>query len=67
MYTVNELNDAEGIFIGICVEFPELYDKYWGKMKNDSDKYKLKMEITEEEKKQAMDKIWKRIEKENLT
>lgn len=64
--SADEMREAWSIFMGLCENFPELYDNYVQKIEKDFEKYKSKIDITEEEKKQAIDKIWKRIENENL-
>lgn len=60
-YAAEEIIEAWGIFMGLCEEFPELYDQYVEKIEKESGADGTRMEITEEEKKMAMDKIWKRI------
>lgn len=60
-YAAEEIIEAWGIFMGLCEEFPELYDQYVDKIEKESGADGTRMEITEEEKKMAMDKIWKRI------
>lgn len=61
-YTADELAEVLDIYMGLCEEFPELYDKYVKKVEKDLETYKSEIKITEEEKKQAWDKIIKRIE-----
>lgn len=60
-YAAEEIIETWGIFMGLCEEFPELYDQYVEKIEKESGADGTRMEITEEEKKIAMDKIWKRI------
>lgn len=50
--------------MGLCEEFPELYDLYVEKVEKDMETYGPKIEITEEQKKVAFDKIWERIKNE---
>ncbi len=64
--SAKEMREAWRIFMGLCEEFPELYDYYVEKIEKDFGNYESKMEITKEEKKQAMGKIWKRIRNEDL-
>ena len=54
-----------GIFMGLCEEFPELYDRYVGKIENEMRDYEPELEITEEEKAQAIEKIWNQIKSED--
>lgn len=63
-YSINELIEAWGIFMGLCEEFPELYDLYVEKVEKDMETYRAKIAIAEEQKKIAFDKIWKRIKSE---
>ena len=59
------ITEAWEIYMGLCEEFPELYDKYVekvnGGMKNDTPDFML----TEEEKECAFQKLQQRI-KENI-
>ena len=64
--SADEMREAWSFFMGLCEDFPELYENYVQKIEKDLEKYKSKIDITKEEKKQAIDKIWKRIENENL-
>lgn len=63
-YTADELAEALDIYMGLCEEFPELYDKYVEKVEKDLKMYKPEIKITEEEKKLAIEKIWNRIKSE---
>lgn len=63
-YTTDELAEALDICMGLCEEFPELYDKYVEKVEKDLKMYKPEIKITEEEKKLAIEKIWNRIKSE---
>ena len=60
-YAAEEIIETWGTFMGLCEEFPELYDQYVEKIEKESGADGTRMEITEDEKKMAMDKIWKRI------
>lgn len=62
--SIEEQIEAWGIFMGLCEEFPELYDLYVEKVEKDMETYGPKIEITEEQKKVAFDKIWERIKNE---
>lgn len=64
-YTADELAEALDIYMGLCEEFPELYDKYVEKVENELKNYKAEPEVTEENKKLAMEKIWSRIKSED--
>lgn len=63
-HTVEEIIEVWEIFMGLCEEFPELYDRYVEKIEKELEADVSKMEISEEKKKQAMDKIWERIKSE---
>lgn len=58
--------EAWEIYMKLCEEFPELYDKYVekinGEMKNDTPDFML----TEKDKERAFQKLQQRIKKEEL-
>ncbi len=64
-YTFDELIEANELFMKLCEEFPELYDVYIKKIEKEMNNYKPKFELTEEEKKQAIEKIWNKIHDNN--
>lgn len=64
-YSADELNRAWGVFMVLCEEFTELYDKYVEKVEKDLETYRAKIEIEVEEKKLTMDKIWELIKRED--
>lgn len=57
--------EAWEIFMKLCEEFPELYDKYVEKVENEMKDYKPDFKITEEDKERAWKKLQKRIEEES--
>lgn len=57
----NNINQALEIFMKLCEEFPELYDKYVEKIEHEMKNYTPDFEITEEHKKQAWEKLQERI------
>lgn len=56
--------EAWKIFSGLCEDFPELYDILVEKIEKDMERYQPDFVLTEEDKKQAFEKILKRIENE---
>lgn len=64
-YTTDELSEAWGIFMGLCEEFPELYDKYVEKIEKEMEEYRSEVMITDEQKRRAIDKVFQRIKNEN--
>lgn len=64
-YTTNELIEVWEIYMGLCEEFPELYDQYVEKVEKDLEINGLEIKVTEEEKEFAMNEIWKRIKSES--
>ena len=59
-------NEAWEIFMKLCEEFPELYEKYVEKAEKSIKDYKPNLEISDEDKKRAFEKVQERIRKENL-
>ena len=58
--------EAWTIFMKLSEEFPELYDKYVEKVENEMKNYKPDFEITENDRKRALEKLQKQIKNENL-
>ena len=54
------------IFMKLCEEFPELYDKYVEKIEKEMKDYKPDFEITEEDRERAFAKLQERIKSEKL-
>lgn len=52
------------IFMKLCEEFPELYDKYVEKVENEMKNYKPDFKITEEDKERAWRELQERIKDE---
>lgn len=52
------------IFMKLCEEFPELYDKYVEKTEAEMKDYQPAFEITEKEKQQSLQKLRERIRNE---
>lgn len=52
------------IFMKLCEEFPELYDKYVEKVENEMKNYKPDLAITEEDKERVWKKLQERIQDE---
>lgn len=57
-------NEAWEIFMKLCEEYPELYDKYVEKVENRMKDYKPEFEITDEDRKRAFENLQERIKKE---
>ena len=57
--------EAWEIFMNLCEEFPELYDKYVEKTEKEMKDHKSDLEITEEDRKRAWEKLQERIKNEN--
>lgn len=64
-YTTNELIEVWEIYMGLCEEFPELYDQYVEKVEKDLEINGAEIKVTEKEKEFAMNEIWKRINSES--
>ena len=60
-------NEAWEIFMRLCEEFPELYDKYAEKAEKETNDHKSDFEITEEDKKRALEKLRERNRKTGLS
>ena len=56
--------EAWAIFMNLCGEFPELYDKYVEKIEKEMNDHKSDFEITEEDRKRAWAKLQERIKNE---
>ncbi len=56
--------EAWEIFMKLCEEFPELYDKYVEKIENEMKDRDPEFEITEEDRKRAFAKLQERIKNE---
>lgn len=56
--------EAWEIFMKLCEEFPELYDKYVEKIENEMKDRDPEFEITEEDRKRAIAKLQERIKNE---
>lgn len=54
------------IFMKLCEEFPELYDKYVEKIEKEMKDHDPDFEITEEDRKRAFAKLQERIRNETL-
>lgn len=52
------------IFMKLCEEFPELYDKYVEKVEQEMKDYSPPFEITEEDKQRAYQRLIERIRNE---
>lgn len=52
------------IFMKLCEEFPELYDKYVEKTEAEMKDYQPVFEITEKQKQRSFQKLWERIRNE---
>lgn len=61
----NDIVEAWELFMKLCEDFPELYDKYVEKVEKELQDYKPEFEITEEDKKRAWEKLQERIKKES--
>lgn len=59
-----DVMEAWEIFMKLCEEFPELYDKYVEKVENEMKDYKPDFKITEEDKEHAWKKLQERIKDE---
>ena len=64
-YKIGKAIEVWGIYMGLCEEFPDLYDKYVEKIEDEMKDYKPEFRTTDEEKEQNMKKIWHRIKNEN--
>lgn len=53
--------EAWEIFMKLCEEFPELYDKYVEKIEKEMKDYDSDFEITEEDRERAFAKLQERI------
>lgn len=53
------------LFMKLCEEFPELYDKYVTKIENEMKDYKPEFMITKEDKRRAWEKLQERIKEED--
>lgn len=60
-----DIEESWELFMKLCEEFPELYDKYAEKTEQEMKDYKLPFEITEKDKQQALQKLRERIRKED--
>lgn len=60
-----DIEESWELFMKLCEEFPELYDKYAEKTEQEMKDYKLPFEITEEDRQQALQKLKERIRKED--
>lgn len=52
------------IFMKLCEEFPELYDKYVEKIELEMKNYTPDLKITEEDKKRALENLQEKIKNE---
>lgn len=50
------------IFMGLCEDFPELYDLYVEKVEKDMEGYKLDYKLTEEDRKWAYENLLKSLQ-----
>ena len=60
-----DIEESWELFMKLCEEFPELYDKYAEKTEQELKKYRPPFEITEEDRQQALQKLRERIRKED--
>lgn len=63
-YEIEDLLEMWKIFMGLCEDFPELYDLYVEKVEKDMEGYKLDYKHTEEDRKWAYENLLKRMENE---
>lgn len=61
-----DVMEAWAIFMKLCEEFPELYDKYVEKIEKEMKDYKPDFEITEKDRERAFAKLQERIRNETL-
>ena len=60
-----DIEESWELFMKLCEEFPELYDKYAEKTEQELKNYRPPFEITEEDRQQALQKLRERIRKED--
>lgn len=61
---VVDVIEAWEIFMNLCEEFPDLYDKYVEKTEKEMQDHKSDFEITEEDRERAIAKLQERIKNE---
>lgn len=61
-YEIEDLLEMWKIFMGLCEDFPELYDLYVEKVEKDMEGYKLDYKLTEEDRKWAYENLLKSLQ-----
>lgn len=61
---VVDVIEAWEIFMNLCEEFPDLYDKYVEKTEKEMQDHKSDFEITEKDREHAIAKLQERIKNE---
>lgn len=64
MKSAKDITEAWEIYMGLCEEFPELYDKYVEKINGGMNENTPDFVLTEKDKERAFQKLQQRIKEE---